>query len=193
MSPLVDRAPLATALLGATLAVWFASESRIGLRNRGGRGENLDRGSRAWVVLLYAAGIAAAAALRHVQPGLIDGWTPVVVGVALALCGIALRQWAVATLGSFFTVSVEVQHDHRIIDGGPYRWLRHPSYTGALLTLVGVSLALGNWIGCLAAALLGLAGLVQRILVEERALASRLGPAWTEFAGQRKRLIPLVW
>lgn len=193
MTPLVDRAPWATALVGATLAVWFASESRIGIGNRGGSGENLDRGSRAWVVLLYATGIAAAAALRHLQAGEIGGTAPVVVGVALALGGIALRQWAVATLGSFFTVSVEVQEGHRIIESGPYRWLRHPSYTGALLTLVGVSFALGSWISCLVAALLGLTGLVPRILVEERALASRLGPAWTVFAGHRKRLIPLVW
>ena len=193
MKPLVDGGAWAIALYYATLCVWGISELRIGIRNRGGRGENLDRGSRVWVVLLVAAGMTAAGALAKLPAGRISGWAPIVVGVALALAGIALRQWSVVTLGSFFTTSVEVQQDHRIIDSGPYAWLRHPSYTGALLTVVGASLALGSWIGCLVATLLGLTGLVQRILVEERALASRLGPAWMAYAGQRKRLIPLVW
>ncbi len=111
----------------------------------------------------------------------------------LAVLGMALRAWSVATLGAFFTTAVEVQRDHRIIESGPYRRLRHPSYTGALLTVVGVTLALGNWLGCLVATLCALAGLVQRILVEERALAARLGPAWDAFASGRRRLIPLVW
>jgi protein-S-isoprenylcysteine O-methyltransferase Ste14 len=99
----------------------------------------------------------------------------------------------VVTLGSFFTTSVEVQADHRVIERGPYAVLRHPSYAGALLSVIGFSLALGSWLSCLVATVWGLAAFAQRIVVEERALASRLGPAWTAFAVTRKRLIPLLW
>jgi protein-S-isoprenylcysteine O-methyltransferase len=138
-------------------------------------------------------GMGAAFALAWQGSGRLGGWWPVAAGLLVALSGIALRQWAVATLGAFFTTAVEVQAHHRIIDTGPYTWLRHPSYSGALLTVVGMSLALGSWPGCIVAAALALAGIVQRILVEERALASRLGPAWIAFARHRRRLIPLVW
>jgi protein-S-isoprenylcysteine O-methyltransferase len=193
MEPVVYRAPVAIAAFHATLLVWALSELRIMVRNRGGTGENLDRGSRVWVVALVAAGTAAAFALAWRGAGRVDGWWAVAVGLLLAICGIALRAWSVATLGAFFTTSVEVQRDHRIIEGGPYRLLRHPSYTGALLTVVGVTLALGSWLGCVVATVLCVAGLVQRIRVEERALAARLGPAWEVFARSRRRLIPMVW
>lgn len=193
MEPLVYREPIAIALFAATLLTWWLSELRIMVRNRGGSGENLDKGSRVWVVVLVAAGTAAAFGLAWLAVGRIGGWAVVAAGVALALAGIVLRQWSVRTLGAFFTTAVEVQADHRIIDRGPYSRLRHPSYTGALLTAVGVALALGNWIGCLAATVLSLAGLVQRIRVEEGALATRLGPAWAAYAQGRRRLIPLVW
>lgn len=193
MEPLVYRAPLAAAAFHATLVIWWLSELRIMVRNRGGNGENLDSGSRIWVVVLIAAGTAAAFGLAWLDVGRVDGWIVVAIGLAMALAGIVLRQWSVATLGAFFTTAVEVQADHRIIDIGPYSRLRHPSYTGALLTTVGVALALGSWLGLIVAAVFSLAGLGQRILVEERALESRLGPAWTAYARRRKRLIPLVW
>ncbi len=193
MEPLVSLSPIATALFGATVLGWWVSELRIMVRNRGGTGENLDRGSRVWVVALVAGGTAAAFGLAWHGLGRIDGWLPVVVGLPLALCGIALRAWAVATLGSFFTTAVEVQRDHRLIEDGPYRRLRHPSYTGTLLTVVGVTLALGSWLGCVVGTSLAVTGLVQRVLVEERALSLRLGTSWKTFAGSRKRLIPMVW
>ncbi len=193
MGPPVYRAPWASALYYATSGLWLLCELRVMVRNSGGRGENLDRGSRVWVVGLIAVGLAAAVALARLGVGLVDGWGPVIAGVAVAVTGIFLRQWSVVTLGSFFTTAVEVQGDHHIVQAGPYAWLRHPSYTGALLTVVGLSLGLGSWLGCLVATLFALAALVQRILIEEQALSMRLGPAWTAFAAPRKRLVPLVW
>lgn len=193
MAPLVYRAPVAIGLFVATVLLWCVTELSIMVRNRGGTGENLDRGSRLWVVGLVTLGTAAAFGIASQGFGRIDGWWPVVAGLLLAVCGMALRAWSVATLGTFFTTAVEVQPDHRLIASGPYRVLRHPSYTGALLTVVGVTLALGTWVGCLVATLCALAGLVQRILVEERALATRLGPRWDAFARGRRRLVPLVW
>jgi protein-S-isoprenylcysteine O-methyltransferase len=193
MGPQVYRSPTAVAVFAATLLIWWVSELRIMVRNRGGTGENLDRGSRLWVVALIAVGTAAAFGLASQGVGRIDGWWPVIVGLLLALSGITLRAWSVATLGAFFTTAVEVQRDHRIIEDGPYRRLRHPSYTGALTTVIGVTLALGSWLGCVVATIFAVTGLVQRIIVEERALAARLGPAWDAFARNRRRLIPMVW
>jgi protein-S-isoprenylcysteine O-methyltransferase Ste14 len=193
MQPLVYRDPVAIALFYGTYSVWMISELRILVRNRGGTGENLDRGSRIWVVLLVVIGMSAASGLAWLPVGHIPGWWPVIAGTVLALSGIAVRQWAVATLGAFFTTSVEVQVGHRVIDSGPYALLRHPSYSGALLTVIGVSLMFANVFGCLVAVTFALAGFAQRIRVEEHALASRLGPAWTAYSRTRRRLIPLLW
>jgi protein-S-isoprenylcysteine O-methyltransferase len=193
MQPVVDTAPLAVVLFSATSLAWLVSELRIMVRNRGGSGENLDQGSRVWVVGLVCAGMSAALGLAWVPGAQIFGWWPLIAGVALAVAGITVRQWSVATLGSFFTTSVEVQADHRIIDSGPYAVVRHPSYAGGLLTVIGLSLALGSWLSCLVAAACALAGFARRISVEERALAAHLGSEWTVFARTRKRLIPLLW
>jgi protein-S-isoprenylcysteine O-methyltransferase len=193
MQPLVEISPPAAAFYYGTFGLWWITEMRVNIRNHGGRGENLDRGSRFWVVLLIGAGIGAAFVLAGAPVAQIPGWLPVIAGIAIAVTGVALRQWSVATLGSFFTTSVEVQSDHRIVTRGPYAVLRHPSYTGLLIIVAGLTLALGSWLSCLVATALATAGVARRIAVEESALASHLGPDWTAFARTRKRLIPMVW
>jgi protein-S-isoprenylcysteine O-methyltransferase Ste14 len=59
--------------------------------------------------------------------------------------GIAIRQWAVMVLGRYFTTNVRVHPGQTVVEEGPYRWVRHPSYTGMLITFVGIGLALWNW------------------------------------------------
>jgi protein-S-isoprenylcysteine O-methyltransferase Ste14 len=107
--------------------------------------------------------------------------------------GIALRQWAILLLGRFFTVDVRVHPDQPVIDRGPYRRLRHPAYTGLLVTLLGIGLALGNWAALPLVVLLPTAGLVVRIRAEERALLDGLGEPYRRFAATRARLIPGLW
>jgi len=80
-----------------------------------------------------------------------------------------------------------------VVDVGPYRILRHPSYAALLLVLIGIGLTYGNWLSLLALTILPLAGLMNRIRVEETALAAALGPACMMYASTRKRLIPFVW
>jgi protein-S-isoprenylcysteine O-methyltransferase Ste14 len=120
-------------------------------------------------------------------------WPLFAAGLALMLAGIVVRQWAVAMLGRSFTVVVRVREGQEVIDTGPYRWVRHPSYTGMLMTFTGYGLALGNWISILLAVLAPLAGIVVRIHFEEQALLEGLGEPYRRFAEGRKRLVPGVW
>jgi protein-S-isoprenylcysteine O-methyltransferase Ste14 len=115
------------------------------------------------------------------------------VGILLMLVGIALRWYSAAVLGKYFTFDVAVQSDQVLVELGPYRYIRHPSYSGALLTLLGFGLALGNWAG-LAAALscLGVA-YSYRIPIEEAALASALGEAYKEYMKRTWRLVPFLF
>jgi protein-S-isoprenylcysteine O-methyltransferase Ste14 len=88
---------------------------------------------------------------------------------------------------------VKTTADQSVVERGPYRFLRHPSYSGLLAVFVGCGLMLGNWAGTLASLLLILVGLVYRLLREERAMIAAVGDAYLDFAKDRARLVPFVW
>jgi protein-S-isoprenylcysteine O-methyltransferase Ste14 len=120
------------------------------------------------------------------------GWS-FALGATLGWLGLLLRWSSFVSLGRYFTVVLRADQDQPIVRRGPYRFLRHPSYTGLLLALTGVGLMLGNWVGAGGAVGLVLIALVHRIRVEERALIATLGDRYREFAASRARLIPHVW
>jgi protein-S-isoprenylcysteine O-methyltransferase len=114
------------------------------------------------------------------------------IGIVLIWAGIALRLWAVRVLGRFFRTTVVVQDEHQLVETGPYRLLRHPSYTGTLLTLLGFGLCFGNWIALALVTLGPVIAYSYRITVEERALRARFGPKYEAYAQARWRLIPFL-
>jgi protein-S-isoprenylcysteine O-methyltransferase Ste14 len=118
---------------------------------------------------------------------------PVVAGLALMVAGIGLRAWSIVTLGRFFQYRIKVQPGHQVVTGGPYRYVRHPSYTGITMVLAGIALASGDVWSLLAVAVLGGVGLAVRIRAEERQLTQALGAEYERFAAGRKRLVPGVW
>ena len=151
MSPVYLHQSAAGALVGCAVALWVASEAYLRWRNRAAHREL--EWSFFGVIASIAAGFLLAFRLEHVGATVIDGWAPVIVGTAILLAGAAFRIWAILSLGRFFTVTVTIQPEHRVVEDGPYRRLRHPSYTGLLAALLGVGLALGNWLSLLALAL----------------------------------------
>ncbi len=114
------------------------------------------------------------------------------VGICCILAGTALRWYAVATLGRYFTVNVATEPSQPVIDAGPYRRVRHPAYAAMLLALLGIALALGNWPGLLVMVILPASGFAYRIGVEEAALLSTLGDAYHRYMRRTWRLIPYV-
>lgn len=196
MAPLATTDQTARIMLQVTATAFVVSEVSIRIRSaRRSAGLRVDRGSVVAVVLSIGAALLVAIwCATSVSMMAIPGdWPPFVVGIALMLLGIALREWAVLALGRFFTVVVRVIPEQTVVDRGPYRWVRHPSYTGLLLTLIGLGLALGNWLSLLALAILPTIGLVVRIRIEEQALLSVLGDRYRGYAEHRPRLIPGLW
>ena len=116
-------------------------------------------------------------------------WT----GAAVALAGIGLRIWSVATLGRYFTYVVKVTGDQPVIETGPYRLLRHPSYAGALLTAIGIGLSLRLALAPLILAAIQLVAYSIRMGVEERALADGIGEPYRAYMRRTKRIVPYVW
>jgi protein-S-isoprenylcysteine O-methyltransferase len=107
------------------------------------------------------------------------------------LAGMALRWYSVQVLGASFTVDVATRPGQQVVQSGPYRWVRHPSYTGGLLTVVGVLVCCCN-VASLAALVVVIAGYMHRISIEERAMTRELGSAYSDYMRRTKRLIPFV-
>jgi protein-S-isoprenylcysteine O-methyltransferase Ste14 len=122
-----------------------------------------------------------------------DGTWLVALGLMIGWLGLLLRWWSFVSLGKFFTVVLRTSHDQPIVERGPYRVLRHPSYTGLLLVVTGGGLVVGNWISATSAVTLLLAALIYRLRTEERALNATLGDRYRHYAATRARLIPHVW
>jgi protein-S-isoprenylcysteine O-methyltransferase len=164
-------------------------------RSRSRTGTKQDRSTLfvVWLVIMVsvAAGIYVAknwpaAALPHHRSFMFAG-------VALFVTGLFLRWWAIITLGRFFTVDVTIEPDHELIERGPFRMVRHPSYTGVLLAFMGFALTLGNWAALLVILLPIGAAFVHRMNVEEDALSRALGPQYTGYMRRTKRLVPFVY
>ena len=155
-----------------------------------------DKGSLNLIAVLWWIGIAMDFSLSLFLPQAAMSWkrtTLFFVGICLMLLGVALRWYSAATLGKYFTFDVAIQSGQILVEVGPYRHIRHPSYSGALLTLLGFGLALGNWIGL--AANLSCMGFAYayRIPVEEAALASALGEAYKQYMRRTWRLVPFLF
>ena len=120
-------------------------------------------------------------------------WPLFLLGLMLMAAGIAIRQWAIFVLGRFFTADVRVHPEQPVIDSGPYRWVRHPSYSGMIIFFVGLGLALSNWLSLVVLALVPTGGLTVRIRSEERALLAGLGEPYRRYAAARRRLFPGIW
>jgi protein-S-isoprenylcysteine O-methyltransferase len=116
-----------------------------------------------------------------------------VLGIATVIAGLALRWYSIIYLGRFFTVNVEIAADHQLIDAGPYRHLRHPSYTGALMAFLGLALCTQNWASL--AIMVGgpTAAFLYRIHVEEIALSGAFGERYRQYLQHTSRLIPGVY
>jgi protein-S-isoprenylcysteine O-methyltransferase len=116
-----------------------------------------------------------------------------VIGVVLFVAGLALRWWSIVKLGRFFTIDVAIAKDHELVDSGPYRLLRHPSYTGVLMAFLGFALRLGNWAAALVLLVPIFAAFFYRISVEEQALRAALGEDYAAYSRRTKRLVPFVY
>ena len=147
------------------------------------------------VALAAYLGIAAALAVARV-PGLradANDWWTLGLGLAVVLAGVALRDWAIVSLGRYFRREVTIEPGQRIVRRGPYRVLRHPSYAGLLLVFTGFGLTFGSWVSAAVVLLIVFAGMLPRIRVEERALAQAFGAEYADYANSTARVLPRVW
>lgn len=114
-------------------------------------------------------------------------------GIILLYFGIVLRVYSVWTLRKFFTVSVEIKTGHEIIRKGPYQYVRHPSYSGSILSLIGMQIGLRSLIGFIISLALAILAYSYRIHVEEATMAGNFGTEYQNYKKATKRIIPFIF
>jgi protein-S-isoprenylcysteine O-methyltransferase Ste14 len=114
-------------------------------------------------------------------------------GEALFVLGASFTAWSYTHLGRYLSPYAEVLPDHRVVENGPYRYIRHPGYLGAMVALVGLSLAVQSLVSLLATLLIGGTLFAQRIHVEEDLMTNELGDRYVAYKARTKHFIPFVW
>lgn len=181
--------------LPAVLVFLLAIQEIFASRLRRTDADARDKGSLFLVWFSTAAGYCLAIGLwsRGHPPGPRLGEWSLWLGATVALAGLGLRTWSVMTLGRYFTYVVKVTEDQPVIDVGPYRWIRHPSYAGGALTAIGIGLSLRYALGPLIAATPYLLSMLVRMRVEEQALSQVIGAPYQTYMRRTKRLIPFIY
>jgi protein-S-isoprenylcysteine O-methyltransferase len=165
------------------------------LKRSGKAAADADRGSLRTIWLVIGLAVGAAFTCANVLPQLALGppgiWRPA--GVAVFAAGILVRWYAILSLGRFFTVNVAIASDHQLVEAGPYRWVRHPSYTGVLLAFLGLGLCLDN-LASLAALMVPVSVVFcSRMRIEEAALLDAFGERYRDYMRRTRRLIPFIY
>ena len=173
--------------------VWFLSELALALWKRSRtNATSHDSGSlgRIWLVNTVAITLAVTAAYRvH------DWYLPINRHTTFAMmwAGLIFRWYAIIHLGRFFTTNVAIASDQHVVDTGPYRFIRHPSYTGVMIVLLGLGLSLGNWVSLLLVVIPCYAVLLWRIRIEEQTLLAGLGEPYRNYMQRTRRLVPFIY
>jgi protein-S-isoprenylcysteine O-methyltransferase Ste14 len=191
--PYVETHPIR--LVWLVVAVAAGAIEIVGYTRQRAEATKRDRGSIFVLRICAIPGIILLVLSLKIAPGaeIRPPLVSVVAGIVIFSAGEAMRVWAKVALGRYFTYTVMTSSDQPVITSGPYRILRHPSYTGLLLIAIGAGAVWGNWLGLAALTLAILAGLAYRIHVEEKALLADLGGRYRAYAEHHKRLIPFVW
>jgi protein-S-isoprenylcysteine O-methyltransferase Ste14 len=181
------------------MAAWLTLEAGLLIRDRvRGKGSAARDQGTLWLNIVIIAAAVATAGMLTGALGHAAAWQFGLAGLSVAgpvvmWAGLAVRIWAIMVLGTSFRTTVEVNAGQKVVDDGPYRWVRHPSYTGILLLMAGLGLVYGNWAALAILLVLPAGVLIHRIFVEEAVLAEVIGRAYMDYAARTKRLVPGLW
>ncbi len=181
---------------GITILIWFLSEivgGRIlpALRRGGSKVERRNVGSNTLLWICWIIIFAVSFGFAGKSIALLPSWT-YYIGIVAMISGIVLRQWSIAVLGRYFSTVIGIQKNQTVVDRGPYRFVRHPSYTGVLLIVVGLGLAVQSWGAVVVAVVLFGVAYGHRMLLEEKVLISALGDSYLQYMKRTKRIIPFA-
>jgi protein-S-isoprenylcysteine O-methyltransferase len=178
------------------IALWAVAEAPMGREPQRIKASTLDRSTLRINTIFGYAGFISSLAIapwaRHQDAFRLPAWLAWT-GILVLVVGTGLRLWSMRTLGRFHTRTLQIQADQVIIEAGPYRLLRHPSYLGGDVALLGVGLTTGAWPSALLMVLPLVAAHVWRIRIEETMMSARFDTQWAAYTKRTWRMIPFVW
>jgi protein-S-isoprenylcysteine O-methyltransferase Ste14 len=168
--------------------LWILLEINITLRDAKEEKKSSDFGTRELYALGQALTILSALWFNTIwlRPRIYHG-----IGIIVFIAGVCFRLWAIRSLDIYYSHMVRMTDDHKIIDTGPYQFIRHPAYAGMLTAHVGIICYFFNYVSLAVFLLVFLPVIILRIHIEEKTLFTIGG--YDEFASVRKRLVPLIW
>jgi len=179
-----------------TYLIWISSEIVLNRIARSGKNDkkSADKHSELliWVAILVCIALSSFISARYACV-ILDGQLIRYIGLAVLYLGIAVRLIAIRQLGRYFTVDVTIREDHQLMQSGLYKYVRHPSYLGACLSLLGLGLTMNNWYGLLAAFLPVFFTFVYRMNIEEKVLTERFGKQYEDYKLTTKRVFPFIY
>jgi len=183
---------LVTVVAVASSVTFFIVAQLSRMRGVARRGETLvrSRGLAHYVAYFFVVPYAVIAARPGPELDIPEAlrWA----GLALIVLGVAFAIWAIATLGRHYDLELEIHRDHELVRNGPYRFVRHPVYTGLGLHFAGACLATGNLLLIAGTLLVTYPALYLRAKTEERLLRQRFSAAYEEYAREVGMLVPLL-
>ena len=113
-----------------------------------------------------------------------------VLGWSCGLVSFGIRRSAIAALGKFWSLHVEIRDSHVFVRGGPFRWMRHPTYFSMILELLSAAFILQAPVALAVVTLFFVPALVERVRIEETALVEKFGEAYRAYQQSTPAVIP---
>ena len=200
MVPLIYTNPVVTGIFIIVCLIWLIPEI-IGMPRQMAKVSRktasvTDRGSLIILIGLQWIGLFLNFLFGWLFPMAAIPWQRTalfILGLILMLAGVALRWYSIWTLGRYFTRDVAVSADQQVVQRGPYHLIRHPAYTGTLLTMLGVGLVVTNWASIAILLICIFVGHLYRVNVEEQALIQAISQPYIEYMRRTRRFIPFVF
>ena len=180
------------------VVVWLGAEAYLILKDRArGKGTiGIDRRTRNYNTAATVLSLTLGLVLNWIKVlpfGTSGASTIICIGIGVMLLGLILRHWSIISLGKFFRTTIELEKGQKVIDNGPYRYIRHPSYAGIIVFFIGYGIVSKDWLCLGVAVCLPTASLIYRIQIEEKALAKGMGPDYVAYQKRTKKLLPGIW
>lgn len=176
--------------------IWCASEVLLNRLIRSGANDKKkqDRGSLIFIWLMIALAISSGIVLSKLILYPISNQSQLpYIGLFIVVLGMVLRFFSIWSLGRFFTVDVTIRDNHEIKKDGLYKILRHPSYSGSLLSFIGFGVSLNNWLSLVTIIFFITIAFLNRIRIEEKALIEYFGDDYLNYKKNTYRIIPWIY
>jgi protein-S-isoprenylcysteine O-methyltransferase Ste14 len=176
--------------------LWVIFEIFLSRKKRSSKESKMEDGSSLrvlWITLILS--IILGIYLSQINIGTINIDSLIIhyIGLFLIIIGLIIRWFAILKLKEFFTVAISIHKDHKVVDTGIYKYIRHPAYLGSLLSFLGLGLAFQNWLTIIVIFFPIFGALSYRIHIEEKVLNREFGEEYSEYSSRTHKLIPWIY